>query len=146
MSTIVVGDLMTFKPITVLPSATLREVLVGMREEGVRQLPVVDEQGKLLGIITDRDLRLAVNAPLVLHDPNYDEAGAGGIYAASCMTPDPITVTPDTPAYRAAEMLTTYKFGALPVVEGELLVGILSASDILNQFAAEQRQRAHAGS
>lgn len=134
-----VNDLMTLSPVTVRNDAPLREVLVRMREDGVRQLPVVDEDGRLVGIITDRDVRLAMNSPLVLHDRKQDEELLESLTAESCMTPDPITISPDSPAYRAAEMLSSYKFGALPVVDGEALVGIISVSDVLDAFAWGER-------
>jgi acetoin utilization protein AcuB len=54
------------------------------------------------------------------------------------MTPNPITVSPETPAYRAAEMLSIYKFGALPVVDNEKLVGIITVTDFLDYFASNQ--------
>jgi CBS domain-containing protein len=54
------------------------------------------------------------------------------------MTANPITVEPSTPAYRAAEMLSAYKFGALPVVEQGMLVGIITVTDFLERFAAGQ--------
>ena len=53
----------------------------------------------------------------------------------SCMTANPITVSPDTPAYQAAEMLSMYKFGALPVVDEETLVGIITVTDFLDYFS-----------
>ncbi len=134
-----VNDLMTLSPVTVRNDAPLRVVLVRMREDGVRQLPVVDEDGRLVGIITDRDVRLAMNSPLVLHDRKQDEELLESLTAESCMTPDPITISPDSPAYRAAEMLSSYKFGALPVVDGEALVGIISVSDVLDAFAWGER-------
>jgi CBS domain-containing protein len=56
------------------------------------------------------------------------------------MTTNPMVVTPDTPAYRAASMLSIYKFGALPVVDGEVLVGIITVTDFLDYFAAAQPQ------
>jgi acetoin utilization protein AcuB len=52
---------------------------------------------------------------------------------------DPVTVSPDTPAYRAAEILVQHKFGALPVVEGNRLVGIISVTDFLRRFIQDQR-------
>lgn len=134
-----VNDLMTLNPVTVRHDAPLRAVLVRMREDGVRQLPVVDGDGRLVGIITDRDVRLAMNSPLILHDRKQDEELLQSLAAESCMTPDPITISPDSPAYRAAEMLSSYKFGALPVVDGEELVGIISVSDILDAFALGER-------
>jgi acetoin utilization protein AcuB len=134
-----VSDLMTLGPVTVKPDATLREVLALMKAEGCRQLLVEDEAGKLVGIITDRDVRLAMNSPIVLHERWQDEELLNHATAASCMTREPINIAPDTPAYRAAEMLATYKFGALPVVDGDALVGIISVTDLLEQFAEEHR-------
>lgn len=142
MSLLTVSDLMTLGPVTVEASATLREVLVRMKQDGFRQLPVVDRRGHLVGIVTDRDVRLAMNSPLVLHDREQDEKLLNSVTAESCMTPNPITVSPDAPAYRAAEMLSCYKFGALPVLDGEQLVGIISVSDILDDYVEGQRQQA----
>jgi acetoin utilization protein AcuB len=105
-----------------------------MKHEGCRQLPVVDD-GKLIGIVTDRDVRLVINSPMVRHEQGEDERVLNEVTAESCMTPNPIMVTPDTPAYRAAEMLSIYKFGALPVVEqGGVLVGIITVTDFLDHF------------
>lgn len=135
---VTVNDLMTVDPCTVTPGATLREVIQLMKAEGYRQLPVVDEQGELVGIITDRDVRLAMNSPLLPHPRAQDEALLDTVTAESCMTPDPLTVSPDMPAYRVAEMLNAYKFGALPVVENGDLVGIISVTDFLDYFVTEQ--------
>ena len=93
------------------------------------------ENGKLVGIITDRDVRLVMNSPVVLHGRWQDEELLDTVIAESCMTPNPITVTPNTPAYRAAEMLSIYKFGALPVLENDTVVGIITVTDFL-EYAA----------
>ncbi|MCI0393772.1 MAG: CBS domain-containing protein [Chloroflexi bacterium] len=132
-----VNDLMTVGPDTVTPDTPLREVINVMKRQGCRQLPVVDEAGRVVGIITDRDVRLAVNSPVVLHERWQDDRLLETVTAESCMTPNPITVTPETPAYRAAEMLSAYKFGALPVLDNGRLVGIISVTDFLDRFAAE---------
>lgn len=137
-----VGDLMTENPDTVLVSATLRDVLQHMKEDNCRQLPVLDHEQRLAGIITDRDVRLAMNSPLLLRERWQDEALLDSVTAESCMTAGPLTVGPDLPAYEAAELLATHKFGALPVVVGDKLVGILSVTDLLRVFAREQRDRA----
>ena len=131
-----VNDLMTVIPLTVTPNTTLRNIIGIMKSEGCRQLPVLDK-GKLIGIISDRDVRLVMNSPVVLHGRWQDEELLDKITAEGCMTPNPITVTPDTPAYRAAEMLQTYKFGALPVVEEGTLVGIISVTDFMGYLARE---------
>lgn len=135
---LLVRDLMTADPDTVTPETPLKDVINLMKIEGCRQLPVVDEQGQLVGIVTDRDVRLAMNSPIVLHGRWQDDELLSKATANSCMTPDPVTVTPDTPAYRAAEMLSAYKFGALPVVEAGILVGIITVTDFLDRFTAEQ--------
>ena len=54
------------------------------------------------------------------------------------MTPNPITIGSTVPAYRAAEMLSAYKFGALPVVDQDDLVGIITVTDFLDRFATQQ--------
>jgi acetoin utilization protein AcuB len=131
-----VSDLMTPVPTSIGPQTSLRTVIGVMKAEGCRQLPVLDGD-KLVGIITDRDIRTVMNSPIVLHGRWQDEALLDKATAESCMTPDPVTVTPDTPAYRAAEILSTYKFGALPVVDGELVVGIITVTDFLDHIAKE---------
>jgi acetoin utilization protein AcuB len=131
-----VNDLMTVIPLTVTPDTPLRNIIGIMKSEGCRQLPVLDK-GKLVGIISDRDVRLVMNSPVVLHGRWQDEELLDKITAEGCMTPNPITVTPDTPAYKAAEMLQTYKFGALPVVEDDTLVGIISVTDFMGYLARE---------
>ncbi len=130
-----VADLMTLEPDTVSPDTSLLEVIDRMKADACRQLPVLDEEGHLVGIISDRDVRLAMNSPLVLHEQSRDLALLGAATAGSVMTPRPATVTPDTPAAQAAKILSTYKFGALPVLEGEVLVGIVTVTDFLDYMA-----------
>lgn len=135
---LMVGDIMTVDPDTVRRDTPLRDVINVMKVGCCRQLPVVDINNRVVGIVTDRDVRLAMNSPIVLHGRWQDEELLDRATVDSCMTPDPITVAPDTPAYRAAEMLSAYKFGALPVVEGDQLVGIITVTDFLDRFAARQ--------
>ena len=129
-----VSDLMTTDPDTVAPDTPLGDVISLMSTQCCRQLPVVDATGRVVGIITDRDVRLAMNSPIVLHGRWQDDELLERATAEACMTPDPISVEPDEAAYRAAEMLSAYKFGALPVVyEGEL-VGIITRRDIIGTY------------
>ncbi len=132
-----VSDMMTVVPDTISPTTPLREIIGMMKSEGYRHLPIVDD-GKLVGIITDRDIRLVMNSPMVLHERRQDEELIDTVTAEACMTPNPVTVSPDTPAYRAAEMLSIYKFGALPVVDDDKLVGIITVTDFLDFFATNQ--------
>lgn len=135
-----VRELMTPNPHAVDLTSTLLDVVNLMHEHGVRQLPVVDATGRLVGIVTDRDVRLAMTSPLVLHERKYDEQMMRETPVEACMTPDPMSVSLETPAYKAAEMLSAYKFGALPVVDAALkLVGIVTVTDILKHYALNFR-------
>jgi len=135
-----VNDLMTVVPNTVTPDTPLRNIIALMKAGGYRQIPVL-KNGKLVGIITDRDIRLVMNSPMVLRDRIQDEELLKNVTVESCMTPNPVTVTPDTPAYEAAEMLSMYKFGALPVVEGDTLVGIITVTDFLDYFSDRKNEK-----
>ncbi len=126
-----VNDLMTTIPVVVSPTTRLNEAVALMQAEGCRHLPVVDD-GKLIGILTDRDVRLARNSSL------YETASC-----ESCMTRDPITTTPDTPADQAAELLTLYKIGSLPVLDDGVLVGIVTVNDFLRRFNADDNPQDH---
>jgi len=114
-----VGDRMTKHPSTVFPGDTLAQAQEKLRAGGFRQLPVV-ENGRLLGILTDRDLRA--------HGRNI------AAKVQSAMTSDVITVSPETPIEEAARLLIKQKIGALPVLDRNELVGIISTSDILRAF------------
>lgn len=131
-----VKDLMTEIPNTVTPQTPVRQVIEIMKTQACRQLPVL-QNGKLVGIVTDRDVRLVMNSPLVLHGRWQDDEILDTITAETCMTPGPMTVSPETPAYKAANMLSIYKFGALPVVDNGLLVGIITVTDFLDYFALQ---------
>jgi acetoin utilization protein AcuB len=117
-----INDMMTVAPKSVALDTPLTEVQRIMRDEGCRHLPVLDGD-RLVGIITDRDLRAAFWTTALEHGS-----------AEMIMTANPITVTPDTPAYRAAEMLNLYKFNSLPVVDHGQLVGIVTSTDFLDYF------------
>lgn len=142
---LVVGDLMTVIPYFVTPTTPLRRVIEMMKAEGCRQFPVLDD-GKLVGIVTDRDIRLVMNSPMIIHGRWEDEELLDKVLTDSCMTANPMTVTPDTPAYQAARMLSIYKFGALPVVDEGVLVGIVSVTDFLDHFATGESERVIDGS
>lgn len=131
---LVVSDLMTPEPDTVAPNATLREALAAMNIADDRQLPVV-ENGRLVGIITNRDIRLALDSPLLDPDSMMRMKVLHEHTVAECMTPNPQTVSPNTPIYEVAELLMLHKYGAFPVMEGERLVGIISVTDLLREMA-----------
>ena len=133
-----VKELMTARPDTVGPGTSLREVLAKMNRDGCRHLPVVEGE-TLLGIITDRDVRLAVNSPVLAEDDDLQrDKVLDGIEVQTCMTYDPMTIAPETPAHEAADLLSLHKFGGLPVVADGKLVGIITTIDFL-RYLAEQK-------
>lgn len=125
-----VRDVMTPNPVTIGPHQSIASALARMRRGHFRRLPVV-ERGKLVGIVTDRDLRLAMNSPYVLREGWYDTYLMEHIEVRSCMTPNPVTVSPDTPLVEAVRLMVTHKFGGLPVLEDGHLVGIITETDLM---------------
>jgi len=130
---VLVRDLMVINPNTIHPDTPLSQVLQLMRDVGCRHLPVL-ENGFLVGIISERDVRLAVNVPALDLDAvrSYEmrEIAAGQI-----MSPDPITVDPDSTLQQAAQWLNANEIGALPVLDDGVLVGIITVFDILDYVA-----------
>lgn len=124
-----VGRRMTRNPATVGPDDSLARAADLMREGRFNHLPVV-EGDKLVGIVSDTDLRnAAIRA----------EAGQGGAFAGrrvrEVMRTDVWSVTPDDSIEDALLVITQQRFGALPVLSGDRLVGIITKIDLLNAFA-----------
>ena len=119
-----VGHWMTPHPMTIAPAAKLTEAVVLMQQHRFRSLPVVDD-GKIVGIITDRDIRTNLN---------YVES----VEVRKVMTTKLLTVTPRTSVWDAARLLGERKIGAMPVLEDDRLVGIISTTDLLKAFAELQ--------
>ena len=133
-----VKDLMSDALEVVSSDAPLHDVLTMMNRAGYRHLPVV-ENNTLVGIITDRDVRLAVNSPVIAEDADLKrEAILDGVRVDDCMTRDPQCVSSDAPAHEVADLLALNKFGAMPVVDGGKLVGMISYVDFLKHYAANR--------
>ncbi len=125
-----VRERMSGDPLFLSPDDTLREARRVMRENGLRRLPVVEE-GRLVGIVTDRDVRQADMSSAVVQERRYVEYVLDRIQVRGIMTPDPVTVTPDTPLEEAARIILERKIGGLPVVEAGRLVGIITETDLV---------------
>ena len=132
-----VKDLMSEKLEAVSPDDSLHEVLIKMNQAGYRQLPVVSDE-RLVGIITDRDVRLAVNSPVITEDADLSrEKILDEVRVGDCMTREPQCVASYTPLHEVADILVLNKFGALPVVDDGKLVGMISYIDFLKHYAVE---------
>ena len=126
-----VADIMTRRPVTIGRSNSIRTAIDLMREGEFHHLPVVDK-GRLIGIVTESDLRRAANSPVAVRERWYDHFILDHIQVAACMTPKPITATPNTPIVEAARALRDKKIGCMPVVEGDNLIGMVTSTDLLN--------------
>lgn len=126
-----VGDRMTGEVLTVNQDEPIRRPWELVEEKKLRRFPVM-EGGKLVGIITDRDLRNATASSVVLTEKRYHDFLLDNVKVESVMTPNPVTVSPDTDLKEAARKLLEMKVGGLPVVEGDRLVGIITETDMLD--------------
>jgi acetoin utilization protein AcuB len=102
-----------------------------MRSRGIRHLPVVDRGDRLVGIVTDRDLRQVVFDPAIQARLQRATEALRGLTVREVMTWGAITVTPTTPVADAARLMHERKVGSLPVVEQDRVVGILTERDVL---------------
>jgi adenylylsulfate kinase-like enzyme/CBS domain-containing protein len=129
-----VRDLMSDKPITVSPETAMLEARQRMLEERIRHL-IVTEGERVVGIVTDRDIRLNLPSPatsLSVWEINYLLAR---LTVGDVMTRSVLVVGPDRPAAEAARIMMTHKISALPVTDGARLVGIVTESDFVRVVA-----------
>ena len=116
--------------LTVTQSLPVAEEL--MRQKHVRHIPVVDDVGKLVGLITHRDVMAAKISTLAPLSEAEKATLQEGVPVGTFMRPNVWSVTPETPAGGAARMLRDHAFGCLPVVDGGVLVGIVTEADFLS--------------
>ncbi len=129
-----VKDRMTPRPITIGEDASLEEALRLMHSEHIRRLPVVDKEGRMVGIVSELDLLKASPSPatsLSIYEIPYL---LSKIKMRDIMTKDVITVTEDTPLEEAARIMADNKIGGLPVMRDGRLVGIITETDIFKVF------------
>ncbi|HMK75540.1 MAG TPA: CBS and ACT domain-containing protein [Thermodesulfobacteriota bacterium] len=124
------------KPITISPDASFFEARSLIHEKGVRHLPVVDKHGRLVGIVTDRDIREAAPSDATLLSVQELNFLLGKLKVSAFMTPKDklITITPDALIEEAVQLMHVHKIGCLPVLEGEKLYGIFTETDALDHF------------
>jgi len=128
-----VKERMRTSMILVGPTDSVRAAWQLLREHRIRHLPVV-EQGRLVGIITDRDIRLIFPSGAVGQREQDPHAVLEKISVRDIMTERVITVTPEASIADATRLLLKHRIGGLPVVQGDRLVGIITKTDILAAF------------
>ena len=129
-----IRELMTGGLITVRPETPVQQARDLMAKERIRHLPVVGPGGALVGIVTDRDIRL--NLPSRATSLSAQEIGhlLLKLTVGEIMTRAVITIGPDAPAREGARLMLDHTIGALPVVDGGHLVGIITETDIVRAF------------
>jgi CBS domain-containing protein len=148
-----IREIMDSSPATVAPDASVEEVVAALREHQLPGLPVVDADGRCVGIVTEADLILPDDDG-DLHIPHYVNLFGGTVFleplsrfetrlrkafaatAADMMSSDPDTVAPDTTVRDAARLIHESGHNRLPVVEDGRLVGVVTRVDVLGALAA----------
>jgi CBS domain-containing protein len=127
--------------VTISIDASVREAATLMRERGIRHLPVLDARQRLVGMVTDRDLRQ------VIFDVASGRVGAeagqsGDVGVREVMTWGVVTVRPATDLRAAARVMREQRLGALPVVDADgHVMGILTERDLIDALQALLRER-----
>jgi CBS domain-containing protein len=149
----VVRDIMDPDPATVRPDSPVEDVVRTLREHELPGVPVVDDEGRVVGIVTEADLVLPDDEG-DLHIPHYINLFGGTVFleplsrfenrlrkafaskAEDMMTSKPQTVAPDTTVREAARIIHESGHNRLPVVEDGRLVGVVTRLDVLGALAA----------
>ena len=130
----IVRERMTPNPFTITTDMSVPDALHLMREKNMRHLPVLDAHGKLVGIVAELDLLYASPSPATSLSLWELPELLSKLKVTKVMSTNLATVTEDTPLEEAARIMSTRKIGALLVVRGEELVGIITETDMFRAF------------
>ena len=130
-----VRTMMQQNVISATPDMSLAQVQRLMQDKSIRHLPVVTDT-RLVGMVTDRDIRDAVPSPATTLSRGEIAYRLDTTPVKSCMTQDVVSIHPDTDMVQAARVLLDKKFGCLPVVDQGALVGVVTEVDCLRAFLA----------
>ncbi|MDQ0112969.1 CBS domain-containing protein [Paenibacillus harenae] len=123
-----IEKLMSTNCVTATLQDNVYELAVKMKQHDIGFIPIVEGK-KLIGVVTDRDLVVR----------GYAEKHQGSEAVETVMTPAPVTITPDTSADDAAELMAEHQIRRLAVVQDEELVGVIAIGDLAvrDKFANE---------
>jgi acetoin utilization protein AcuB len=135
----IAADLMTSEPVVVQPDDDISTAVTLLEEASVRHLPVVNEQGELVGMVSDRDLR-ALLVPHFLRREVIEGLSAGaGAPVSTVMSGNIVSVDMEDDVSLVADLIMRHKVGAIPVVDADgKLVGIVSYVDLLRFYAGSE--------
>lgn len=130
-----VGDAMSRAPRTLGRNDRLRAADDLMKAERCRHLPVLDEHGRLVGIVSQRDLFQSALLRALGYGSRARDSVLASVVVKEVMTGEVQTITPDAALTDAARLMYERKIGCLPVVENDALVGILTEGDFVRLAA-----------
>ena len=145
-------DIMTTEVLTVSPETSIADLSKTLENRNIGGLPVVDQAGRLVGVITQsdlveraRDLELppAINIldlHIYLQIPSHLIQRVEkmlGTTVGDCMSPNPVTAAPDTPVPQIAGLMAKQKVHTIPVLKGGKIVGVIGKMDLVRAMARE---------
>jgi len=129
-----VKDRMSHPVITATPQESLDDAAAVMKREHISRLPVVDKRGKLVGIISEKQILRYTPSEATTLDVYEIQGMMNRITVEKAMTRNVITVTPDTPIEEAASIMVDNEISGIPVMQGDALVGIIAETDLFKAF------------
>ena len=129
-----VGKRMTLNPITIQPDGSVAKARKIMQREKIHRLPVVDKNGKLKGIVTEKDLLKASPSAATVLDVYEISELLSELTVEGVMTSDPISIDESTTIEDAARIMSDNNIGGLPVLKEGHLAGIITESDLFKIF------------
>jgi CBS domain-containing protein len=141
MAKLLVRDLMTKDAFSVRRDVSLSAVRDLMDDKNIRHVPVVDEEGQVVGLVSQRDRLRSASAPVTDMPLTTQSEIMHQVKVADMMTRDVETVDADPPIAIAAQIMLENKYGCLPVVEENRLIGILTEADFVRHLAETDDDR-----
>ncbi len=130
-----IRERMNRNPVLCAPDLPVNDAFDLMKKERIRRIPVVDKHGKLVGIVSDKDLLRVTPSPATTLSAYELPYLLSKVKVQDVMTKKVITVTEDTPIENAARIMVDNKIGGLPVVNDDgAVVGIITETDIFKTF------------
>ena len=122
------------------PDMPLRQAVALMRDRKIRHLPVVEEGGRLVGMLTDRDVRHAAFVPALADHLSWELRRLKSLRVRDVMTWSVVTTHPEATLAQAGMTMFQRRIGSLPVVHDGRLVGILTETDVLSALTEGQEK------
>ena len=136
-----VKEWMTKDPITLDEEDIVKQAVMVVLRKQVRHLPVL-AKGRLVGIVSDRDLKRALPSVAAGASPEEYQRFMNNTRIADIMVKDPLFCSPDTDVIDVLRLFFVEKIGALPVIDGGEVVGIVSQTDIMRAYLKDLESRA----